>query len=109
MKKVLLLISIIGLNSLSASTVTTEEMNKKTIMNLLVKDDYIIEREVRQSRDVRQSRKVRKNRIVRMGRKSRGIRSERAVRMVKIIRKKKEHSTEATTFIKKLYLSKVTK
>ena len=109
MKKIVILLSFIGISFVSASTPTTKEVNTNRIINILIKHDLLVKREVPQSREVRKSREARKSRISRMGRDSRGLRQERFVRTVYKIPNKNKTSTSATKLIKKSYLSKLSK
>jgi len=103
MKKTVILLTMIGLNSLSASTIDTKQEETNRIINILIKHDFLVEREVPQARKARESR------VVRMGRNSRGVRPERLVRIVYKAPKKKQAHLSATALIQKSYLSKLSK
>jgi len=109
MKKTVILLTFIGINALSASTVNIEKNTTHSLIDLLIKHDVLVEREIPQSRTMRISREARKSRIARIGRNSRGVRLQRTVRMVYKAPKKVKSSTSATTLIKKNYLSKLSK
>jgi len=112
MKKTVILLTMIGLNSLSASTIDTKQEETNRIINILIKHDFLVEREVPQARKARESRVVRmgrNSRVVRMGRNSRGVRPARLVRMVYKTPEKKETHLSATAIIHKNYLSKLSK
>ena len=112
MKKTIILLTIIGLNSLSASTIDTKQEETNRIINILIKHDFLVKREVPQARKARKSRVVRmsrNSRVVRMGRNSRGVRPQRAIRMVYKAPEKKKAHLSATALIQKSYLSKLSK
>ena len=96
MKKFIIFISIISINSLSASNSESQNINKQLIIDILEKQDVIVERAIRQSRTSRKSivpreiREARPNRIVRMGRNSRNIRPERTSRLVYALKETKK-------------------
>ena len=103
MKKTIILLTIVGLNALSASAIHAEKATTDRVINILIKHDLLVEREVPQAR------KARENRVVRMGRNSRGVRPQRAVRMVYKAPEKKKAHLSATALIQKSYLSKLSK
>jgi hypothetical protein len=103
MKKTMILLTMIGLNSLSASTINAEKATTNRVINILIKHDFLVEREVPQAR------KARKSRVARMGRNSRGVRPERVARMVYKMPEKEKAHLSATALIKKSYLSKLSK
>ena len=106
MKNLLIFVSIIATNTLFASTVPSETMKKQETIDILIKNDNLIEKELstsrvaRISREVnensviciaRDSREVRENRVVRMGRNSRGIRENRIARIARNCREVREN------------------
>lgn len=116
MKKTIILLAIIGLNTLSASAITAEKKSTENrIINILIKHDLVVEREARENREARMGRKSREvrmsrtNRVVRMGRNSRGIRPERTVRVIYKTPKSINTHLSATNLIQKSYLSKLSK
>ena len=105
MKNLLIFVSIIATNSLFASAIITETVNKQKTSDTLIKNDHLsenklsssriapINREIRENRIVRMardSREVRENRVVRMGRNSRGIRENRVARIARNCREVRE-------------------
>ena len=95
MKKLLIFVAIIATNSLFASTIDLKTLTKQEIIDILIKNDIIIKREVRENRAVRmgrKSREVRENRVIHMGRKSKGVRLERVVYTTHEMKNEKHHS-----------------
>jgi hypothetical protein len=103
MKKIVILLTMVGLNALPASTMDIKQKETNRIINILIKHDFLVEREVPQAR------KARKSRVARMGRNSRGVRPERVARMVYKMPEKEKAHLSATALIKKSYLSKLSK
>ena len=134
MKNLLIFVSIIATNTLFASTVPSETMKKQETIDILIKNDNLIEKELstsrvarisrevnensviciaRDSREVRENRiariarncrEVRENRIVRMGKNSKGIRLARVVHVIDEVKENKHPSIKLSALIKKLPL-----
>ena len=102
MKKTIILLTLVGLNALSASAMNSKKLDTPKVVDILIKHDFIVERKVRQSREirperaVRKSREARQNRMVRMGRNSRGIRPERITRLIYTMPQKKHYLSQLT-------------
>jgi len=108
MKKTIILLTMIGLNFLSASTINRE-------INILIDNDVLVVRDARQPREAREAREprearhARESRVVHMGRNSRGIRVDRDTRIVYKTPESKKVNLASVSFIKKTYLSKLSK
>jgi len=109
MKKTIILLTMIGLNFLSASTINREKTTHNREINILIDNDVLVVREARQSREVREPREARESRVVRMGRNSRGIRVDRDTRIVYKTPETKKVNLASVPLIKKTYLSKLSK
>jgi len=115
MKKTIILLSMIGLNLLSASTINTERATHNREINILIDNDVLVVRDARQPREAREARQprearhARESRVVRMGRNSRGIRVDRDTRIVYKTPESKKVNLASVSFIKKTYLSKLSK
>jgi len=109
MNKIIILLAIIGISSLSASVINIKTIDKEEIVNLLIKDEVFIKREVPQTRIARASRDIRQSRIAHLGRNSRGVRAKRDSRIIYKNQEKKVATISATALIKKNYLSKLSK
>ena len=106
MKKTTILLTLVGINALSASTESTE---RDRTIDILIKEDVVVERAVPQSRVLRINREARANRVVHMGRNSRGVRPQRVARVVYETEDNRKSTITATALIKKSYLSKLSK
>jgi len=107
MKKTIILLSMVGLNVLSASAINIEKATTdRAIINILIKNDLLV---VRENRKARESRVVRENRVIHMGRNSRGVRPDRISRMVYRTLKKKKDNLSEIALIEKNHLSKLSR
>jgi len=115
MKKTIILLTMVGFNVLSASTINAEKATNNREIDILIKNDVLVVRDARQPREAREARQprearhARESRVVRMGRNSRGIRMDRTIRMVYKTPKNKQINLASIALIKKSYLPKLSK
>ena len=115
MKKTIILLTMVGLNVLSASTINAEKATHNREINILIENDLLVVRDARQPREARETRQprearhARQSRVVRMGRNSRGVRMDRTIRMVYKTPENKKVNLSSIALIKRTYLSKLSK